>query len=332
MESPILAQSIRGKTVESIHRGHIAIVDGTGNRVATIGDPETVTYFRSAAKPFQAIPLVSGGAADAFGFTEDEIAMACASHSGEPRHVKLVGSMLLKSGLSEADLRCGIHLPFYKPEAERLIRSGMPASTLHNNCSGKHAGMLATAKHNGWDTSTYDDPEHPVQQKILQAVSEFTELSPEAVRIGIDGCAAPNFAVPVSAMARSFVKLISPQAGEAACRIAAVMIKHPYLIGGTDRLDTIIMQAAPGRILSKVGADGVWVCGVLPDEKFPDGLGIALKIEDGDDFLSRPVVAVEILRQLALLGNDQLEELSPMPIKNRRGDVVGRISPTFDLN
>lgn len=325
MEPSILAVVVRGETTESLHRGHIVILDGKGERVSAAGDPETVTYFRSASKPFQALPLIKTGAADAFGFTRAEIAMACASHSGQRRHVELVEGMLSKIGLSEADLRCGSHLPFYQPEAEKLIRENKTPTQLHNNCSGKHAAMLATAKHIGADIATYEKLDHPVQQMILDSVAEFTELPHEAIRLGTDGCAAPNFAVPISAMAKGFLNLISADSQEAAERIVSAMIDHPELIGGTDRLDTILMQAAPGQILSKVGADGVWLCAVLPNKRFPTGLGIALKIEDGDDYLSRPVVAVEILRQLGILEKDQLPDLSPLPIKNRRGDIVGSV-------
>jgi L-asparaginase II len=332
MEPTILAAVVRGETTESLHRGHIVILDGNGSQVSAAGDPETVTYFRSASKPFQTMPLITTGAADAFGFTESEIAMACASHSGQRRHVELVEGMLSKTGLSETDLRCGSHLPFYHPEAEKLIRDNKTPTQLHNNCSGKHAAMLATAKHIGADITTYEKLEHPVQQMILDAVAEFTEVPREAIRVGTDGCAAPNFAVPISAMARSFLNLISANSGKAAKRIATAMIDHPELIGGTDRLDTILMQAAPGQILSKVGADGVWLCAVLPNKRFPMGLGIAVKIEDGDDFLSRPVVAVEILRQLGILEKEQLPDLSPLPIKNRRGDIVGSVRSAYNLH
>jgi L-asparaginase II len=332
METPILAAAIRGDTIESVHRGHIAAVDGDGNRTISIGDPETVTFFRSAAKPFQAMPLITSGAADTFGFDESEIAMACASHSGQRRHVELVESMLAKIGLSETDLHCGSHLPFYQPEAERLIRENRSPTQLHNNCSGKHAAMLAVSKHKGWDLATYEYLEHPLQQEILRTVAEFSELPAESIDTGIDGCAAPNFAVPVAAMARSFVKLVSSVAGDNTRRITSAVVNHPELIGGTDRLDTMLMQAASGEILSKVGADGVWVCGVFPGKRFPNGLGIALKIEDGDDFISRPVVAVEILRQLGILDQAALSQLSPLPIKNRRGDLVGKVVSRFNLS
>lgn len=332
MESEILANVIRGSTVESIHRGHLIAIDGKGKIVMSAGDPSTVTYFRSSSKPFQAIPLITSGAADAFGFSEEEIAMSCASHSGEARHVRIVQLMIERVGLTEAHLRCGAHLPFYEKEAERMQRAGEYPTQFHNNCSGKHAAMLAAAKHTGADLATYDLLEHPVQQEILETVARFTEMPIEDVKTGIDGCAAPNFAVPVVAMAKGFLNLISPStkwdAGlKSACeRIVSAMTKFPELIGGTERLDTMLMQAAEGKIISKVGADGVWLCGVLPNKKWPKGLAIALKIEDGDDRRARPVVAVEVLRELGVLSAEDLKDVSPMPIKNRRGDVVGSVN------
>ncbi len=330
MPPQILANVIRGETVESIHRGHIVVIDGEGKTIASIGDPSTVTFFRSASKPFQAMPLITSGAADAFRFTDDEIAMACASHSGEKVHVEIVARMLQKIGLTESDLRCGVHPPSYTKEAERMLREGETSTQLHNNCSGKHAAMLALAKHIDADIKTYDSPDNRVQKRILRRVSDFTGVPEGEIAIGIDGCAAPNFAVPLTGMAKSFINLISPASfhptvQSAVSRIVAASMKYPELIGGTGRLDTLVMQAAPGRVISKVGADGVWLCGVLPCDKWPTGLGVALKVEDGDDFRGRPVIAVEILRQLGVLGSDDLTDLSPSMIKNRRGDIVGSV-------
>ncbi len=333
MLSQILAQVVRGETVESIHRGHFIVIDGEGNVITQMGDPSTVTFYRSASKPFQAMPLITSGAADAFGFSEEEIALACASHSGEARHVRIAELMLERIGLTESYLRCGTHLPFYEKEAERMMRAGEYPNQLHNNCSGKHAAMLAVAKQLEADLESYEDFDHPVQKAILSAVAQFAEIPETDIALAVDGCAAPNFALPVSAMARSFLNLVSPpesfdQASRsAAARIVSAMTKFPELIGGTERLDTMLMQAAMGRIISKVGADGVWLCGVLPCEKYPTGLGIALKIEDGDDKRARPVVAIAILRHLGILSSDDLADLSPMQLKNRRGEVVGRVEP-----
>jgi len=336
MPSEILANVIRGETIESIHRGHLMVIDGNDKVILSIGDPSTVTYFRSSAKAFQAIPFITSGAADAYSFTEDEIAMAVASHSGEAIHVEIVGRMLAKIGHSESDLRCGVHLPFYQKESDRMLAAGETPTQLHNNCSGKHAAMLAFAKHIGADIATYDSPENRIQKRILRCVADFAEVPEGQIAIGIDGCAAPNFALPVASMAKSFINLIAPSrfpepTQQACSRIVAAMIRYPELIGGSERLDTMLMQAAPGKIISKVGADGVWLCGVLPSEKYPTGLAIALKVEDGDDHRARPVVAVEVLRQLGILTKDDLTGLSPMPIKNRRGDVVGKVVSAINI-
>lgn len=333
MPSQVIANIIRGETVESVHRGHVIILGGDGEIIFSLGNPKTVTYFRSAAKPLQAIPFVASGAADEYGFSEEEIALACASHSGEQRHVRVAELMLERIGLTEAHLRCGAHLPFYEKEAERMQRANEYPTQLHNNCSGKHAAMLATAKFTGADIASYDSSANPVQQEILRVLSIFSEVPEDKIGIGIDGCAAPNFAMPLAAMAKSFLSLISPpehlgsQLRDAAARVVSAMSKNPELIGGTERLDSMLMHAAEGRIISKVGAEGVWLCGLLPGEKYPKGVAIALKVEDGDDRRARPVAAAAILKNLGVIAADALPDLSPMPIKNRRGDRVGRVEP-----
>jgi L-asparaginase II len=331
MSSEVLAKVIRGETVESIHRGHLIVIDGEGQVLLSAGDPDTVTFTRSAAKPFQAMPLLTTGGAEAFEFSDEEIALACGSHSGEARHIRVVQLMLEHTGLSEAHLRCGAHLPFAEKEAERMQREGEHPTQLHNNCSGKHVGMLAVAKHLGADLSTYDDASHPVQLAILEAVSILTGTPERDIAMGVDGCAAPNFAIPLAAMARGFLNLVRPSdrlepaMRVAAERIVSVMIRFPELVGGGERLDTMLMQAAEGKIISKIGAEGVWLCGVLPSDEYPTGLAIALKIEDGDDRRARPVAAVAVLKKLGILTDDAFPELSPMPVKNRRGDVVGSV-------
>jgi L-asparaginase II len=335
METPILAKVVRGETTESVHRGHIVAFDGDGTGLLEVGDPRTVTYLRSAAKPFQAIPFIASGAADRFGFTEDEIALACASHSGEKIHVETCMRMLEKAGLAESDLQCGKHLPFFEKESERLLRTGEVVTQLHNNCSGKHAAMLGFAKHIDAKIGSYLECGHPVQQSILETLSRFCELAKEEISIGIDGCCAPNFAMPLSSMARGFLNLVDPSNNLdegvrfASKRVAQAMLQYPELIGGTDRLDTILMKAASGKFISKVGADGVWLCGILPCESYPTGAAIAVKIEDGDDKRARPVVAVEILKQLGVFSKETLPEISPMPIKNRCGETVGHVEATI---
>ncbi|HUR99273.1 MAG TPA: asparaginase [Pyrinomonadaceae bacterium] len=335
MQPAILANVIRGETVESIHRGHVIAVDGNGERILSLGDPEMVTFFRSACKPFQAMPFITSGVCDAHGYSDEEIALACASHSGEQRHVRVAQLMLERVGLNEAHLRCGTHLPFNEKESERMLRAGEHPNQLHNNCSGKHAAMLAVAKHIDADLATYNELGNPVQQGVLELIARFCEVQAADIKIGIDGCAVPNFAVSLSAMAKSFLNLVTPpktfplNIRDACPRIVSSMTSFPELIGGNDRLDTMLMQAAPGKIISKVGADGLWLCAVLPNERYIRGVSIALKIEDGDDRRARPVVAVELLRKLGILSREDLTDISPMPVSNRRGDLVGRVVPTI---
>ncbi|HKR22242.1 MAG TPA: asparaginase, partial [Pyrinomonadaceae bacterium] len=296
---------------------------------------------RSSAKPLQALPLLTSGAAEHFGFTDEEVALACASHNGEPIHTKIVASMLEKIGRGPEALKCGVHEP-YSPEAAGLLRARneLP-NALHNNCSGKHAGMLAVALHLGAPTENYEAAENPVQIAIAQAVAQFTDVPIEDIAVGIDGCAAPIFGVTVRAMALAYARLVSVPSSfdettrNACTRISRVMTAYPELIGGTsERLDTEIMRAAPGRIVSKVGAEGVYTAGILPCEQWPNGLGLALKIEDGDDKRARPTVVVESLRQLGVLFDASLEAVSRyafFPIQNRRGDVAGEIRASFAL-
>ena len=338
MNSEILVQVVRGETVESVHRGHLVVMDGAKNVVASLGDPDTFTFFRSACKALQAMPYIASGGADRFGFSEDEIALACASHSGEPMHIKVAASMLEKAGFSETDLRCGSHLPFNEKEAERMLRAGEGPTQLHNNCSGKHAAMLAFAKHIDADVRTYESIDNPIQQEILKTVATFAEMQLEDIRLAVDGCAAPNFAMPLTAMALCFANLINPpdsfgdDVKRACSRIISAMTTYPELIGGTEQLDTMLMKALPGRLISKVGAEGVWLCGILPNENYPTGLAIALKIEDGDDKRARLVVAIAILRRFGLLNESQLAGFSPMAIMNRQSHCVGRVECVMPIS
>lgn len=337
-----LVQVTRGAIVESRHRGHVIAVEPAGRVIAHLGAPETVTFLRSSAKPHQAIPLVTSGAADRFGFTDREIALACASHSGEEIHTKIAASMLEKIGLTPDALKCGIHEPF-SAEVSRLLRQrGEQPNVLQNNCSGKHAGMLALALHLSAPIETYYEAQNPVQLAIGQTVSQFSGVPIEDIAIGIDGCGVPVFGVTVKAMALMYARLVAPLSEfdqatvDASRRIVSAMTTHPELIGGTvDRLDTELMRAARGRLISKVGAEGVYTVGVLPSSKWPRGLGLALKIEDGDDQRARPTVVIEALRQLGVLDDESLEAVQRyafFPVKNRRDEVVGEIRPSFELN
>jgi L-asparaginase II len=336
-----LVEVKRGSLTESRHRGHIVVVDPDGNIIASLGAPENVTYLRSSAKPFQAIPLLTSGAADRFGFTDREVALACGSHNGEPIHTELAAAMLKKIGLGIEALRCGAHEPYGAEAALELRMRGEQPNALHNNCSGKHVGMLAVALHLGASIDNYESPENPVQKAIVDVVSQFSRVPVTDMAIGIDGCAAPVFGITMKAMALAYARLVAPPASfdkkirDACERIVRVMSAYPELIGGTSqRLDTEIMRAAPRRLVSKVGAEGVYTAGIKPSEEWPHGFGIALKIEDGDDKRARPTVVVESLRQLGVLRDESLEAVAKyafFPVKNRRDAVVGEISASFDL-
>jgi L-asparaginase II len=250
--------------------------------------------------------------------------------------------MLGKIGLDPSALKCGVHEPFSAEVAEELRRNGRRPTVLHNNCSGKHAGMLALALHLGAAIETYDRMDNPVQQWILRSVSEFSGVAPDKIALGVDGCGAPVFGVPVSSMALMYARLVAQPEGfcdhsarEAARIISRAMMAHPEIVGGrAERLDTKVMLAGRGAIVSKVGAEGVYTAGVLPCDRWPRGLGIAIKIEDGEDRRSRPTVVIETLRQLGVLDEEAVEELAPysrFSVRNHRGDEVGEVCARFEL-
>jgi len=336
-----LVEVKRGSITESRHRGHVVAVEPDGNIIASLGAPHNVTFLRSSAKPFQALPLLLTGAAERFGFNDREVALACASHNGEPIHTEIVASMLKKIGLGPEALKCGVHEPYGAEAAAELRVRGEEPNVLHNNCSGKHAGMLAVALHLGASIDNYDSPESPVQKAIADVISKFCDVAVTDMAVGIDGCGAPIFGITVKAMALAYARLVSLPASfdnrtRAACeRVVSVMTAYPELIGGTsERLDTEVMRAVRGRVVSKVGADGVYTAGIKPCKEWPNGLGFALKIEDGDDKRARPPVVIEALRQLGVLRDESLEAVSRyafFPVKNRRGDVVGEVSASFSF-
>ena len=337
-----LVEVWRGSLIESRHRGHIFAVDRDGGVVATLGSPEMATYLRSSAKPFQCIPLIASGAADHFGFNDKEIALACASHNGEPVHTETAAGMLRKIGLDQSALKCGIHEPFSSEIVRGLRERGEHANVLQNNCSGKHAGMLALALHLGAPIETYDAPDNPVQRMIARSIEQFSGVPLQEIAIGIDGCGAPVFGVTISAMALMYARLVHPpetfdeETREACRRIVSAMNTYPEMIGGglNERLDTEIIRAAHGRLVSKVGAEGVYTAGVLPCKEWPHGFGLAIKIEDGEDRRSRPTVVIESLRQLGILTGeayDAVRSFSNFPIRNHRGDLVGEVRASFEL-
>ncbi|HEX8070344.1 MAG TPA: asparaginase [Pyrinomonadaceae bacterium] len=336
-----LVEVRRGGVVESRHRGHVAACEPDGRVVARLGAPELVTFLRSSAKPFQALPLVASGAAARFGFSEAEIAIACGSHSGEPVHEATVAGMLEKIGLQPGALKCGIHEPFSTAVAHAQRERGEPFRVLQNNCSGKHAGLLALALDLGAPIETYDQLDNPVQQAILRTVAQFAGLPATEIPLGVDGCGVPVFAVPVRVMAQMYARLVAPPAEfgadvQAACaRIVEAMTAHPELVGGpNERLDTEMMRATRGAVVSKVGAEGVYTAAVRTCAAWPRGLGLALKIEDGENLRARPTVVIEALRQLGALDEAALARLAPyarFDVRNHRGELVGEVRPAFEL-
>lgn len=336
-----LVEVRRGTIVESRHRGHIVAVTNADEIVAHLGAPETVTYLRSSAKPHQAIPLITSGAADRFGFTPEEIAVACGSHSGEAVHVAVVGRMLEKIGLESSALKCGIHEPFCREVAKELRRENRAPDVLQNNCSGKHTGMLALALHLGAPVANYDAPDSPVQQLIFDTVAEFAGANADEIATGVDGCGVPVFGMSLRRMALMYARLVAapPEfdgTTRTACeRIVLAMLAHPEMVGGTsERLDTELMRAGAGGLISKVGAEGVYTVGVRPSASYPQGFGLALKIEDGEDRRARPTVVIDSLRQLGVLSERPLDDLAQyarFTVRNHRGDDVGSVSPNFSL-
>ena len=268
----------RSGVVESHHRVHVAVVQGNGTVLDQAGDPARRTWWRSCAKPFQVMALVRDGGLEAMGWGEEELALACASHGGEPEHVAVAARMLAAVGVGEEALACGPHEPLAERGAELLRIDGASPTRLHNNCSGKHAAMLARAQRLGAPLAGYDHREHPVQREALQAVAHWCGLSPADVAVGTDGCGVCVFGLPLLAMATGYARLAEAShcADPVAARIVGAMTAHPFLVGGTGRFDTEVLRAGGGRVVCKVGAEGVHAAAILDA-----GIGIAIKVEDG---------------------------------------------------
>lgn len=318
-------ESTRGELVESVHRVSVAVVDPAGHLVASAGDTALVSFWRSAAKPFQAIPLVADGAADHFGFGPRELALACASHSSEPMHVELAEQMLRLVGVSETDLACGPHPPLAGTLTDLSPRIPGAMTPRWSNCSGKHVGMLALARHHGWPKAGYEREAHPVQARCLEAIAEWTGQPRETIRLAIDGCTAVCHGLPLAAMALAYARLGASE-DPSARRIREAMMGHPGLVAGTGRLCTDLMAAYPGLVLAKVGADGIYGA-ALPNAR----LGVALKVEDGDMRSARPAL-LAVLRQLVdrkkleLPGGDwpgAVAHHAELPTVNTRGEITG---------
>ena len=331
-----LVEVRRGGTVESVHFGAIAVVDAQGEAVASVGDPATPVVLRSTAKPVQVLPLLDGGGAERFGFSEAEIAVMIGSHGGEPFHVEAVRSILRKAGLDEAALQCGAHAPYHRPAALELRRLAQEPSALHNNCSGKHAGMLALAVHLGAPAAGYLDLEHPVQARIRARLEALSGMPQGTAATAIDGCSAPTFIMSLGSLALLYARLAAGTGGNGApdaavLRAAAAMRRQPEMIAGTDRLCTELMRRGRGGLIAKIGAEGMYGLAFTREK---GAIGIALKIADGEGQRARFSAALEALSQLGALSAGDAADLAGRFVgeqRNHRGLRVGEVATTFQL-
>lgn len=336
METVKIAEVTRGNLVESIHRGAVAVVDTKGKLLASAGDPGYLTYFRSAAKPIQAIPVIESGATRHFGLDLPEIAILTGSHNGEVQHTDTVLAILRKIGLGVEYLQCGAHDPLSESSRNSLIAKGIKPSALHNTCSGKHAGMLTLARYRHLSFEDYYRPEHLVQQEMLKTVAEMSGSAPEQIPVGIDGCGVPVFGLPLAKMAYAYARISAPEDNdltetrrEACLLIKKAMTTHPFMVGGTGRFDTDLLKAGEGKLIAKFGAEAVYCVGV-PEK----GWGIAIKVEDGN-LRALPPVVLAVLEQLGLLTVEEKEILSgyrQRRLTNHRGDIIGEIRAVVSLN
>ena len=331
--APVLVEVVRGDMVESRHRGAVAIVDAAGKIVRSLGDVDRLIYARSALKPIQALPLIETGSADGFGLGHEELALACASHRGELMHVEKVAAWLAKVGLGEADLECGVHAPGDAASNEALLRAGRAPSQLHNNCSGKHAGFLTTARWMREATRGYIEPEHPVQQRVAAVIGDMAGLDLSRAPRGRDGCGIPLIALPLRALALAMARLADPSCLDDDRRIAAkrlldAMAAAPLLVDGTGGMTAAVMTVAGASVRLKPGAEGVF-CAALPAQ----GLGVALKIDDGGARAASLAMAA-VLDRLGCFSSEQRSSLEPFlapPLKTLAGRDAGRLQPTTAL-
>ena len=346
---PIL-ELTRGSVVESTHFGSIAVVDSSGKLLHSHGDPDTVAFLRSSAKPFQAIPFVEHGGAEHFEFTQRELSISCASHETAQMHLDTVAAMQKKIGIEERHLQCGPHLPGDSSKLRQVIREDIKPTSNFNNCSGKHTAMLAFAKMRGLPLENYLDFDHPIQREILKTFSEMCGIEVEKIQLGVDGCSAPNFAIPLVNAAFGMARICDPrdlsETRAAACKkITAAMNAHPEMVSNYGEFDCELMKLGEGKILTKRGAEGFQIIGLMPGVYAERGVGIAFKVTDGDaarmnDALEssarvRPSITLEILRQLNVLNEAQLQSLAKFGpekiLKNYAGLVTGRSHPVFKL-
>ena len=315
----------RGGVVESRHRVHAAVVDATDTLFAGAGDSARFTHWRSCAKPFQVMPLLKSGGFDDLHWGEDELAMACASHGGEPEHVAIAERMLSAIGLEEGDLACGPHEPLSNRGAKLLREAGERPTRLHNNCSGKHAAMLACAHTAGWPMFGYERSGHEVQKCCLSSVAHWTGLQSDQIGIAVDGCGVVEFAMPLENMARAYSRLARAGTTDGIPkRIIDAMQSRPFLIGGSDRFDSILIEETDGRIVAKIGAEGVHSVAILDQ-----GVGLAIKVEDGSPRAQFPAIIrlLQLLDALPATVSPRLDEFLRRQIRNTRGETVGEIAP-----
>jgi L-asparaginase II len=322
--NPILVEVIRGSLVESRHAGAIAIADADGELVLALGDVDRPVFPRSSVKALQAIPLVESGAADAFRLGDEELAVACASHSGDKAHVDTVRSLLAKAGFDESYLACGAHWPVSDRAMRELMRAGRKPQAIHNNCSGKHASMLAVCVQLGLDPRGYERPDHELQIMIAGIISETCAIALDPGGMGIDGCSVPTWSLPLAALARGFARLgtgrgLAPARADAAARLRRACFKFPILVAGEGRFDTMAMRALAPDLFVKGGAEGVH-CAALPGL----GLGIALKVDDGAKRGTERALA-EVLAALLPEARCALADQLEGEVRNWRGLGVGRI-------
>lgn len=333
MTNPVLVEVIRGGIVESMHRGAAAVVDADGRLVFELGDIERPVFPRSAIKVLQALPLVESGAAARLGFGDAELALACASHSGEADHTETAAGMLQRVGHDVSCLECGKHWPMYDPAARALAAAGSEPSALHNNCSGKHAGFVCLAVEMGADPKGYIGPDHKVMREVSGAIETMTGYNLANAAVGIDGCSIPTYAIPLRHLAHAFAKIASgvslgPERAKAAIRLRAAVAAEPRMIAGTDRFDTLVTEVLKERVFLKTGAEGVY-CAALPEL----GFGIALKVDDGEGRAAQTAIASLIDRFLALKPAEK-EMIGPRldwPMKNWNGIEVGRLHAADQL-
>ena len=337
-----LVEVTRGDISESVHYGTFCIADRNGQLLAHAGNPDHITYPRSSLKPFQAIPLIERGGANLFGFSGEEIGIMCGSHAGTAIHTSVIEGMHHKIGTQEADLACGIHWPYDKNTHQAMILAGQSPTAFHHNCSGKHTGMLALAKLLGAPVEDYLDLQHPVQVTIRETIGEMLDMDPMTLPVGIDGCSAPVYGIPMDKMAQAVAIIadptdLAPERRDACQIITMAMTLNPVMVAGPGQFDTDLMSVAKDKVFSKGGAEGYLIICVLPGAvaQGSPGIGITVKISDGDARgRARASVALTILKAMGLLDDADLARLKGygnVPVRNWRKLEVGEVRSVFSI-